>query len=441
MSKLNGYAAFDFKGPAVSGWVVGAEQVRVYLDGRMIGDASAGDEAAKAAKAFPGARTFEVVCSSSFTPLDVVSGRLVAVAEAPSGESFTLRVTESRRFELAEQAINEILHRLPVPSRGPIRQRALGWPQAAADHLARAMDRGEISPQLVPAGLRSPDGEVAVGYHGHLFYIGREGSLLQRYQSDGVDYGDEGVEGWLDAWGELTDRRSALAERYGAQYLHLVIPEKLTALRRWAPEPVAGATPALAAFAARFADAPWHLDVLRMFAEWQRPDDPFPTTDSHLSASGAQAVVSAIADRIAPKVAPLIDSIVLRELNHAQGDLARLMQLPFYSRTLRPDQTQMRRYTIGLKQVQVPAKSIGGAQAFHWTNRTAPAKRKVLIFGGPIAGEGDSPERLTWWLKHFFAEVRLDWRADIDLTLIDEWQPDVIITQTVERDLTAIPAR
>lgn len=153
---MNGYVVFDFKGPGATGWTKGAEVVRVYYDGRLIGSTVPEGEDPDILKQVPEAKTFEVLCSRSFMPLDVVTGRVVAVAEAANGESFTLRLTESRRFQLAELAINEVLTRLPAAAREPVKQRALGWPQASANRLASEMDRGAASIQLVPAGLRSP---------------------------------------------------------------------------------------------------------------------------------------------------------------------------------------------------------------------------------------------------------------------------------------------
>lgn len=258
-----------------------------------------------------------------------------------------------------------------------------------------------------------------------------------------IDYGAGGVEGYLDEWDALIQRRVDVAERFDAQYIHLVVPEKLTALRRWAPVPVAGPMPPMAAFLDRFRDEGWFVDAHDLLSRWQHPDEPYLTTSSHFSARGAQKVVGAIAERVAAKVVSLIENVPLREISHVQGDLALLMQLPFYSRALRPETHLMQRYAIGLREVAQSADDSYGkvGRVVHWSNTTAPSKLKIQVFGGSMSGEGDSPEQLSWWLKHFFAEVRLDWRPDVDPAILDDWRPDVVIAQAIERDITAIPQR
>lgn len=442
MAGMNGYVIHDWGGPSVSGWALGAVRARAHLDGVQIGEAELAGSPDPSVTTVEGAQTFEMPCTRSFTPLDVMSGRMVVVAEAANGETFTLRLTESRRLDVAARAIDEVLAKVPEPARRPVRQEALSWPLSAADQLAASMDRGYVSPQIVPANLRSADGSVVTGMGGHLFYIGKDASLLPRYRPDGFDLGAEGMSGFLTEWQSVLDERRSVAERYGAKYVHLVVPEKYTALRRYSPIRVPGPTVPFSAYRERFS-SDWHPDLLALWETWQRPEEPYLTTDSHLSAAGAQAVTAAVADCAAPHITPRIEAIPLTVANYVQGDLSVRMQLPFYSRAMRPDPVAMFRMSEGLEEVSKTGEHTRGrpGRVLHWKNSTAATKMRLLIFGDSMCGDGDQPEDLAWWLKHAFGEVRLEWRADMGQEAVEAFKPDVIVTQTMERDITAVPVR
>lgn len=441
MTSLNGYVTHDIKSSTLSGWTKGIDKIRALYDGMVVGETEAGDLNESLQKVMPGAQDFEMACAVPFTPLDIVSKRLTVIGESPSGETLQLKLTDARFRFLVDSAINEVLGSLPEGAREPVRQTALTWPQVVADQLAAGMDRGEVATQYVPANLRSPNNDVMIGYGNHLFYIG--GDLVDRYDGENFDFGAEGLDGVVAGWKEVLEERRILADRYEAAYAHVVIPEKLTALRRYSPLPIDGPTAILEGLSAQLGTEPWYVDALTLFERWHSPEDPYPTTDSHLSASGARAVMKAVADRVDPMVAPLMEALPMREVAYVQGDLSRMMQLPFYSKALRPDGGLSRRYSLGLEEYDRSPEGTRGqaGRRLHWTNSTPASPSRVLIFGGPISGEGDAPEQLAWWAKHFFSEVRLEWRPDVDASIVEEFRPDIVITQTVERDLSVVPRK
>lgn len=439
MASLNGYVTHDVKSSTLSGWTKGIDKIRALYDGVIVGETDAGALNESLQKVMPGAQDFEMECAVPFTPLDIISKRLSVIGESPSGETLALKLTDARFRLLVDAAINEALGSLPEGAREPVRQSALSWPQVAADQLAAAMERGEVATQYVPADLRSPNNDVMVGYGNHLFYIG--GDLLDRYDEDSLDVGPDGLDGLSSSWRDVLRARHDLTERYDAKYAHVVIPEKLTTLRRCSPLPIGGPTAAFLRFTEDMRGESWHVDVLDLFDRWHNPEDPYPTTDSHLSALGARAVMKAVADRVDPMVSPLMEALPMREVSYVQGDLSRMMQLPFYSKSLRPDSNLSQRYSLGLEEYDRSPEGTRGQRGrrLHWKNATAPSKSRVLMFGGPVSGEGNAPEQLAWWAKHFFSEVRLEWRPDVDASIVEEFRPDIVITQTVERDLSAVP--
>ena len=62
-----------------------------------------------------------------------------------------------------------------------------------------------------------------------------------------------------------------------------------------------------------------------------------------------------------------------------------------------------------------------------------------MVFGNSFFERGAQSWRLSWWFKHFYREFIFCWNPALDLELVEKFQPDLVICQTVERFLTQIP--
>jgi hypothetical protein len=74
-----------------------------------------------------------------------------------------------------------------------------------------------------------------------------------------------------------------------------------------------------------------------------------------------------------------------------------------------------------------------------WRNRAAPIKKRVLAFGNSFFESGNMPQHLSWWFARWFQEFQFVWTNNLDRTIVDEYRPDIIVCQTIERFLAAAP--
>lgn len=122
---MNGYVAYDFHHCSLTGWINGAESVRVSYDGAVLAElTSFGAPTGDLAERVPGAGTFQARLDLGFTALDVVSRRLQVTAHAAGQPPFPLKVTAARHRELTELAVIELLEQLSAKEREHLWNRA-----------------------------------------------------------------------------------------------------------------------------------------------------------------------------------------------------------------------------------------------------------------------------------------------------------------------------
>jgi hypothetical protein len=434
---VNGYTEiFNFSDRTISGWVLDASDVVVYLNGSRIGSAKPTGTREDLERVMPGSETFTIQCTEPFTALDFVSGR--GEVRAVQGHlSMRLKLTANGQKTLRHAAIDGLLAESPGH---PALKRRGTWVDADVESVQHNVEAGLMSPLLVPIGLRSEDGSALVGKNGHLFLVDGSNSLLAQY-SPGYDYGPGGLEGILAKWQEVFAARMEGCRTRGVGFLQTVIPEKLTALRECSPITLDGPTPLYTQLEESLRGSSWYVSGIEPFASWSEEDDPYLATDTHFSAAGAKAMFGALAQAIDPTVESLLESIRIDEVSYGTGDLTeRFYGLPLYSRKLEPSLGQfeeMNRDLAVAERYFPPTGFIG--RRFSWINDSAPSRLKVLVFGNSFFGGGDSPGQLAWWGKQFFQEFHHVWTPDFDWALVDEIRPDIVVGQTIERFLRLVP--
>jgi hypothetical protein len=312
------------------------------------------------------------------------------------------------------------------------------WTKADLDAVADNLELGLVSSLTIPAGLAAADGSAIVGLNGHLFLTEGSNNLAGLYAQERTSAMDAVVRGWVDVF----DRRSLAASRRGIDYLQVVIPEKLSVLNTYALLPIDGPTVALRGIEPLVGGRRGYLSVWDLLNNWSEVDDPYLTTDTHFTATGAQRLFAAVTDRVDPSLSPIVRGVTNDSCRYVKGDLAeRFHGIPFQSRVIEPAPDVFAEYRAGMVQVErrFPERgSIG--RRFRWVNTTAPSPKKVVVFGNSFFSEGNWAGLLSWWGKHLFAEFHFIWDPVFDWDLIDELAPDIVIGQTVERFLPAVPA-
>ncbi|MGO4492105.1 hypothetical protein AB4Y86_08435 [Arthrobacter sp. 2YAF22_2] len=433
---MNGYAEkFDFDGQNISGWALGALQVTAFLSGVEIGTATPAGTREDLSKVVPGGLIFTLHCTAKFTALDVVSGRL-EVKVMNGGTSKTLKLTSNGAKRIRHQAIDGLL--ATAPDYFADTHRTV-WPDEDLIEVQPNVKMGRMSAQLLPAGLYSQDKSSVLGLNGQIFLVGGSNRVLDQY-SDDFDYGPGGMQGLVDEWTKLFSGRREHLDSLGIRYFQTVIPEKLTAMPVYAPMPLDVPTPIYRSLEDRLRSESFYVSGLEPFVPWLERDDPFLTTGSHFSASGAKEMFAALVEEIDPPIAKLVGAIEMNEVRYEVEDLAeRFYGLPLHSRKWEPSAAQFRQWAtdLVLTQKYLPAGHIG--RRFSWTNRSAPSRLKVLAFGNSFFGSGDIPGQLAWWCKHYFLEFTHVWNPEFDWALVRELKPDVVVGQTIERFLRRVP--
>lgn len=184
---MNGYVAYDFHHCSLTGWINGAESVRVSYDGAVLAElTSFGAPTGDLAERVPDAGTFEARLDRAFSALDVVSGRLQVTAHAADRPPFFLKVTVARRRELTELAVIELVEGLSAKER---------------EHLwNRAASGGVLIPTLPPgrsvvvhAGLpKTGTSAVQSWLHAHRELLAERGVRYPEHDldSNGVSSGN-----------------------------------------------------------------------------------------------------------------------------------------------------------------------------------------------------------------------------------------------------------
>ena len=63
----------------------------------------------------------------------------------------------------------------------------------------------------------------------------------------------------------------------------------------------------------------------------------------------------------------------------------------------------------------------------------------MVAFGNSFFGAGEAPTTLGWWASRAFRAFLFHWSSEIDYAVVATQRPDVVICQTNERFLPAVP--
>jgi hypothetical protein len=442
---MRGYIeSFEFKRRVIHGWALddtssvnGDTEVVVRRDGISIGSGRPHGTRGDLKKVTTAQDlVYSVSCRTAFTPLDVISGRLEVHVLGHAGQA-TLAPTAGASLMLRRLVVQALMDTDLLGTFQPVRSLLSGGEISHAVDDARA---GILSPVLLPVGLESRDKSARIGHSGHLFLTAGTNDLLQQYDAHFAN-----VEGRLNSrvaqWKELVATRRHEAESRGITFYQTIIPEKLTALRKYAPIKIDGPTPLYAALDKELQSDSSYVSSLRLFDSWEEDDDPFLAADSHLSAAGAKAMIALLGRRIDPKVEKFVKGIALDTARYDMGDLSRrFYNLPIYCKFLEPSELQLRPFNKDLQQTKNFEPSRGHIGSwFAWRNETSPSPLRVTVFGNSFFGSGKIPREIAWWAKVIFREFNMVWSPSVDWSIVDELQPDILIGQSIERFLASVP--
>ncbi|GJE56986.1 MULTISPECIES: alginate O-acetyltransferase AlgX-related protein [Methylobacterium] len=289
--------------------------------------------------------------------------------------------------------------------------------------------------------------EVHVGRDGWLFLTGGRNRVLDQFGRPG--FSRRTLWRWRSHLAERV-RRSA---RFGAAYLHVVAPEKLTiyhdAVDGLAFDPERAPALRLRRWLRGSAGAKALVDLVGPMraARWEVP--LYRRTDTHWTFAGCDLAYRTILARL--DVAPR-DDIAARRLQETfsySGDLAtKLTPMPVETvENCRFESAARRIHANGLlshfEAAGRPMDAHIGAHAVFRNDDPEADPRRIVIFGDSYAQHSAmSPvATLTPFLADRFREVHFLWSTSMDWDYLAEVRPDVVIGEIAERFMIDAPAR
>lgn len=330
------------------------------------------------------------------------------------------------------------------------RNQVLGSLGALLPVEPKILDQKEVdlSPVLFPVGLLSGKKDAVLGESGYLFLIEGTNRVAQRYDSPKSEKSKEKFEREVSEWRALIENRSQLAADLRIRFLQVVLPDKLTAMRKFSPISISGPTPTLAALVDHFDSSKYFLDTLPTFDNWNLRTSPWLRTDSHFSSAAAAVIALRITSAFGfdEEFFPL-DQFTSHRNRH--GDLGkRFFGVQMWEESDEPsfDSNIFDDSEIRVEELRKTFKSgasldIGSPTGIHlkFVNRNAPIDQKLMVFGTSTSGIGNDPINLSWWFKRLFKEYHIVWSSEIEWDLVEKVQPDFLVSQTVERHLSRTP--
>lgn len=369
-----------------------------------------------------------LVLGSPLDLLAMVLGSAHCVAEQ-DGQGYAIPIWEKLKSRILSAFMIRSAQTLDADGRAelfgallaPVRS-SPGTPQTDTTNLS------------LEVGLKSYDNAVIVGRDGHLFLEAGSNKVSRMYA-------EPAAEAKVTGWTNLIERRRHRISDAGAAYLQFIIPEKQSVLGHAHPSGDIGCTPLFDAIATRLGDSPHHFDILSIFrALLHQGQTPYRQIDTHLSFYGCQTLMAALATRIVgqtiePETPPLVAQAATGDLGNKIG-FGNVVEQCLYP--VEQDWMLAQR-DVRLEQRSDPANGHIGSLR-RWSCDDAPIDRRVLIFGNSMFERGGRPLTLSWWSARMFREVCFVWSPSVNMQLVAELSPDVVVCQTVERFLGNVPA-
>lgn len=288
----------------------------------------------------------------------------------------------------------------------------------------------DLSQLRVPAGIRSTDGSAIIGKFGHALLVGGSNNVSEIYKVTADDqWAVDLAERWMAVIGRRVER---VSER--AKFMQIVIPEKTTSLRSLIEMHVPDRSFVYEQIEKKFS---YNENYCSVFSLLDGQTQYFRRFDTHLSPTGAWAVARSIVQYmgLSAPATPQFDSETF-----VLGDLSsRFFDVPVYDHFMSASETTFAEpELLSAQSAYKPGGHIGIRR--HWRNDGAPIDAKLFVSGNSFCGEGADQTTLNWWFSRLFREVFFDFNPTFDIALCEDFAPDYVVAQTIERFLSQVPS-
>lgn len=278
---------------------------------------------------------------------------------------------------------------------------------------------------------------VYEAHNGWLFLVGGSNNVLDIF-SGKLDSAN-----WIGGWANLIKKRADYAKKYDIEYCHVSAPEKLSVYSRFLGGEIKECINLNSAPSKLIEDRidksyrQFYINPTSYLRQQSNDYKVYHETDTHWSFLGAFSVFQLIMSRLGYSIDAGV-SLDVTPVGECVMDLggklssARKEKVFFYeprSSVKRTYVNELVEYKEINRKENEPGLHVGSIVKF--TNENAIHTKKVLIFGDSFSEY--RPQLLTGLFAEHFSEVMFVWGLNLDYDLVEEFRPDILITESAER--------
>jgi alginate O-acetyltransferase complex protein AlgJ len=290
--------------------------------------------------------------------------------------------------------------------------------------------------------MRNLTPDVYEGLNGYLFLTGGTNKVASFF-SEGV----YAVDSLCATWSDLLLNRNENARLRDIKYMHCFIPDKLSVLRELAVEVTGKMT-----FPAEFIEANYSkmlssiiVPVTNYLRKQAQTYQVFYKTDTHFTIAGSFSVYQMICFIMGVNQN---EQLILRNASSIEGfwDLGSKVE------PKRKEVMQFGRFGLNAKRIYanelVTARENGsvkndlslhvGSIVRYLNQQPDIVSLRILVFGDSFFEY--RPHMLTGMFADTVKEIMFVWSTSIDWKIVDEYKPDVLLTEIAERFMRVVPA-
>lgn len=288
--------------------------------------------------------------------------------------------------------------------------------------------------------------DVHVGLDGWLFLTGGTNSVVDLYSNE-AEFPDETANKWAD---ELI-RRKTLADELGAQFLHVIAPEKLVVYREFATLPLPSPLHYPAERVGKKLHEKGYSDILLYPLEILRQaslkEQVYFKSDTHWTYAGILYVYEELCKKLFIKPKDFIknrETLTYNALMDLGGKLVppiyeEILHVPFLPGIERIYANKVAALWDEAAANSTPVLIHGSLHVIYRNNRPDSVDKKVVMFGDSFFDFRESTFSST--IIEQFREVHTIWSNSMDTDYVREIRPDILLTENAERFMRWAPSQ
>jgi hypothetical protein len=279
------------------------------------------------------------------------------------------------------------------------------------------------------------DKVITQGKEGWVFLTGGSNKVLDIYSGLKVN------EGWEKKWAQVIISRAERFNSKNIQYCHVSAPEKIGVYGQYMPDDqridFANSPSILLGAALENKNCDSYVNPIHYLKQQSKKYKVYHQTDSHWTFTGAYCAYQLIMAKLglSPNNEVIgrkkkMVSCIMDLAGKLETPIAEVVSFHKLAKTVsRVEINSLVKYKESNNLDNDAGLHVGCSVTFK--NNQPKHHKRVLVFGDSFSEY--RPHLLTGILAETFSEVKFVWGSSIDKNIVNEFNPDIIITETAER--------